>query len=92
MNRVKNRRISRAIGSVILCGVLATFSSGCATYAVAKEKVLPGLKQVVVAAGPDLFKALLEDLSSLLGWAPEVIEGWVGYHGPSDTVPPQPNP
>lgn len=42
--------------------------SSCATYKVAKEKVLIPAKSLVIAAGPELVTALIQDISGLLGW------------------------
>lgn len=62
--------------------------SSCATYGQLKEKVFPGVRQVFVDAGPDLLKALLKDIADAIGWPIDQVEGFVGYGGPTDTVPP----
>ena len=74
---------------VILTGaVLALSLCSCATWNVARTEIGPGLKSLVIAAGPDLGKAIVSDLCTLIGWPIDQGESIVGYHGPSDTVPP----
>lgn len=55
---------------LIVLGALVASLVSCATVRVVKEEVFPGVKQVIAAAGPNLLKALLDDLSSILG------KGW----------------
>lgn len=77
----------------VFLALFAALMSSCATWKVAKEQVAPGFKQVLIAVGPQLGKAILEDLLDLIGLPFIYGEKAVNYFGPSDTVPtPTPTP
>lgn len=74
---------------VLVFGALAlSMLASCATVKTVKEKVFPGVKQVIVAVGPDLLKALLDDLGSLLGKGWELGEVPFEAIGLKDEDPP----
>lgn len=58
---------------------VVTLMTSCATYGTFKEKVLPSWRDSLVATGPDLFRSLLVDLSSLLNWPTEQVESIFGF-------------
>lgn len=71
----------------VFAALAISFLSSCQTYAVAKKEIFPSAKALVMAAGPDLFGALLGDLGSLIGWPVDKAETLVGYLGPKDAPP-----
>lgn len=67
--------------------IALALTPACATYKVAKTEVFPGVKNLIVAAGPNLFTALLTDLSSWIGWPVDQVESFIGSK-PAEVVPP----
>lgn len=69
---------------LLLMCFLATTLGSCATYGVARQQLVPGIRAVISAAGPDLGMALLQDLSSLVGWPLTKGEKALGYENSSE--------
>lgn len=74
----------------IILGVVAiSLATGCATYGVLKKEVFPGIKQVIVAAGPNLIGAIIQDAADLIGDGADLAEDSIDSLG---ILPPAPTP
>lgn len=81
--KIKKLRITLALLTLTLA------MPSCATYAVAKKEILPGVKDLVIAAGPNLFMAILSDISSWIGYPTDQIESLFGSSKTDAVVNPQ---
>jgi len=72
------------IGAILLPFVF----SSCATFGVVRKEIIPSLKDTVIAAGPNLAKALLEDVASWLAKPMEWSEKLLGDLGISEQEKP----